>query len=184
MRIILTGSPCSGKTTLAKKLSEKLHYKLLHISNFIKEKKISSGYDRMKKARIVDVGKLKAKLIEQYGEAKNMIFEGHLLCEFPFKADYVFVIRAHPDMLVKRMKKRGYDERKIQENVLAELLDYFSIKAKMNYRKAKIFEINSGARSVNKNIELIVNIIKGKRKRADRVDWSAELLDRALAGLR
>ncbi|MEM2948170.1 MAG: adenylate kinase family protein [Candidatus Anstonellales archaeon] len=184
MRIVLTGSPCSGKTTLAKKLSKKLNYKLLHVSDFVKEKKIFSGYDRAKKARIVDVKELRAKLNKYYGRSKNIIFEGHLLCEFPLKADYVFVIRCHPDRLVKRMKKRGYGEKKIEDNVLVELLDYFSVKSRMNYKKAKIFEINSSARRLEENIELILNLIKGKRKRGDRVDWSAELLDRAVAGLR
>ncbi|MEM4195479.1 MAG: hypothetical protein QXY05_04170, partial [Candidatus Anstonellales archaeon] len=71
-----------------------------------------------------------------------------------------------------------------EDNVLVELLDYFSVKSRMNYKKAKIFEINSSARRLEENIELILNLIKGKRKRGDRVDWSAELLDRAVAGLR
>ncbi len=184
MRIILTGSPCSGKTTLAKKLSEKLRYPLVHLSDFVKEKKIFSGYDRKKKARIVDVEELRKKLNIEYGKMKNIIFEGHLLCEFPLQSDFVFVIRCHPDVLVSRMKKRRYSKKKIEENVLAELLDYFFVKARANCTKAKIFEINSSARNADKNVNLIINIIKGKRKRGDKVDWSAELLDKALSMLR
>jgi len=184
MRIVLTGPPCSGKTTLAKKLSERLDYPLLHLSDFVKEKKIFSGYDRKRKARIVDVKELRKKLNQEYGKEKNIVFEGHLLCEFPLKADFVFVLRCHPDILVSCMKKRGYPKEKTEENVLAELLDYFYVKAKENYKKAKIFEINSSARSMDKNIKLIMNIIKGKRKRGDCVNWGAELLDKALSMLR
>lgn len=184
MRIVLTGSPCSGKTTLAKKLSQKLDYKLIHISDFVKEKKISSGYDRKNKALIVEPDRLRKELNKEYRNAKNIIFEGHLLCEFPFRADYVFVVRCHPDVLVSRMRRRGYSKKKAEDNVLAELLDYPFIKARMNYKKIKIFEINSTERAADENISLILSILKGKRKRGDKVDWSAELLDRALSGLR
>jgi adenylate kinase len=183
MRVVLTGSPCSGKTTLAKKLSEKLRHPLVHLSDFVKEKKIFSGYDRKRKARVVDVKELRKKLNQEYGKAKNIILEGHLLCEFPLRADFVFVIRCHPDALISRMKKRGYPKTKIEENVLAELLDYSFVRAKENYKKAKIFEINSTERSADKNVALILDIIKGKRKRGDKVDWGAELLDRALSML-
>jgi broad-specificity NMP kinase len=46
-KIIVTGTPGTGKTTLAKKLSKKLKYAYIDVNNVIKENKLKEGYDRI-----------------------------------------------------------------------------------------------------------------------------------------
>ena len=53
MIIIISGTPGTGKTTLAKKLMAKLNYPLLNINKFIKEKKLSEGYDKKRRSEII-----------------------------------------------------------------------------------------------------------------------------------
>ena len=180
MRIVITGIPASGKTAIATALAERLNYPLVTLTDFVKRKRLSRGYDKKRKAKIVDVEKLRKALNKEFGRKRNIIFEGHLLCEFPLKADYVIVIRCHPDVLYKRMKKRGYGKSKIDENILAELLDYCVVRAIQNYGKDKVKEIESSRRSLEENIELIIKILKGKRKRGDKVNWTAHLIERVI----
>ena len=56
--IIITGSVCSGKSYVAKKLSKKKNYKYVDVNKLITENKLSSGYDKKRKSKIVDVKKL------------------------------------------------------------------------------------------------------------------------------
>jgi len=108
----------------------------------------------------------------------NLILEGHLLCEFPLKCDFVIITRAHPGILEKRLKARGYPEEKINENVLAEALDYATQLALRNYKKTKtkIYEVDAG-KSGEKTLSEIMKIISGKNEkaRAGWANWSDQL---------
>ena len=55
--IIVTGTPCTGKTTIAKKLSKKLNYKYIDVSKLITKHNLSSGYDKKRKCKIIDTKK-------------------------------------------------------------------------------------------------------------------------------
>jgi adenylate kinase len=63
--ILVTGTPGTGKTTLAKMLAKKLAMKYIDVNQIIKEGGLSEGYDAKRAAKIVDTKKLgKAMLAE------------------------------------------------------------------------------------------------------------------------
>jgi len=62
--IIVTGTPGTGKTAIAKKLAKRLKYYYLDVNKLINKYKLSEGYDRKRKTRIVDIAKLNKKLIK------------------------------------------------------------------------------------------------------------------------
>jgi len=65
MKIIcITGTPGTGKTTLSKKLAKELNYHYIDVNKIIKKYKLSEGYDRKRKTKIVDVKKLNKKLVQ------------------------------------------------------------------------------------------------------------------------
>jgi len=53
--IVITGIPCTGKTTLAKQLAKRLNFHYLDVNKIIKKYKISEGYDKKRKTKIIDV---------------------------------------------------------------------------------------------------------------------------------
>jgi len=61
--VIVTGTPATGKTTLSKKLAKKLDFYYLDVNESIKKHKLSEGYDKKRKTKIVDVDKLNKFLI-------------------------------------------------------------------------------------------------------------------------
>ena len=63
MIICITGTPATGKTELARILKEKLNYPVLDVKKFIKDKKLSEGYDKEKKCEIVDVKRLNKEIL-------------------------------------------------------------------------------------------------------------------------
>ena len=71
--IIVTGTPGTGKTTLSKKLAKKLDFSYLDVNETIKKYKLSEGYDKKRKTKIVDVKKLNRALIKEISIIKNSL---------------------------------------------------------------------------------------------------------------
>jgi adenylate kinase len=71
--IIITGSVGTGKTTLARKLAEKLNMNYLDVNKIIKKYNISEGYDKKRKTNIIDIKKLNKVLIKEIKEIKIII---------------------------------------------------------------------------------------------------------------
>jgi len=164
-KIVITGTPGTGKTTVAKLLSRKLRLPVTHITNIVKEKKLGIGKE--KGSIVVDMKKLQKEL-----EKRTGLIEGHLACEFPLKSAVVIVLRCNPNVLKKRMQKRGYSSSKIMENLEAEALDYCTINAEKHYKT--VFEVDTSKKDVDKVAEHCIGILDGKRK-SDKVDFSEYL---------
>ncbi|MGV8084896.1 MAG: adenylate kinase family protein [Candidatus Bilamarchaeum sp.] len=164
MRVIITGTPGCGKSTLAKLLSRKLNYELFSLSQVAKENSL------VDKNSEVDLVKLKKKL-SFLNKKDNYVLEGHLACEIHLPADFVFVLRTNPDTLKQRLKKRKYSKQKIEDNLLSEVLDYCLILGEKNYKKP-IIQVDTSKRSLKSSLELMAQVIKGKKKKGDSVRYS------------
>ena len=163
MKIVITGTPGVGKSTVAEKLAEKLGLKLYKEKEIVVGKKIGGEIE-------ADLG----RLAEFFKDKDNFVAEGHLLCEISIKDAIVFVLRCDPHILKKRLKERGYDEQKILDNLICEALDYCTIMAEKNYEK--VFEIDVSKKSVDEVVEKILKIIKGEEK-GEKVDFSHFILE-------
>lgn len=137
MRVItITGSVGTGKTTIAKKLSKKLKYKYIDVNKLITENKLSSGYDKKKKCKIIDTKKLNNFLIKSIIEnkeflknlklkkTKGIIIDSHLSHYLPKKyVNLCIVTKCDLKELSKRLNKRKYSKNKIKENIECEIFD-------------------------------------------------------------
>ena len=163
-KIIITGTPCTGKTTVADLLGKKLKMPVTHITELVKEKKL--GIRKESGAIVVSMKKLWKELKDTNG-----IIDGHLACELPLKDALVIVLRCRPPVLRDRMKKRKYPERKIKENLEAEALDYCTILAEKNYPEGKVFEIDTSDRKIGDVVDRCTGIVNGKMK-TEKIDFS------------
>ncbi len=131
MTIIVTGSVGTGKTTVAKKLAKEPKHKYIDVNKIISEKKLSSGYDKKRKCKIVDTKKLNKVLIEMIKKDKNLVIDSHLSHFLPSKyVDKCIVTKCDLKELEKRLKKRKYSKDKIRENLDAEIFDVCLTEAK------------------------------------------------------
>ncbi len=123
--IIVSGTPGTGKTELAKALAKKLGYKYVDVIMLIKENHLSDGYDKKKECEIVDTEKLSKFLVDFIKKSKqNQVIDSHLAHYLPKKyIDLCIITKCDLKELNKRLKKRKYSKEKIKENLDSEIFD-------------------------------------------------------------
>ena len=167
MRIVITGTPGTGKTKVAEELADILGVKLIPIKKVV---------EREIRKKEVDIKKLEKILKKMLKNERNYVIEGHLACEVKIPCDYIFVLRTHPDELKGRLSKRKYPAAKREENLMSEMLDYCVQRTRKVYG-IKPIEIDTSGKTVNETAKRIAGMIKNKKKKGDNVDYSKEMLE-------
>ena len=164
--IFISGTPCTGKTTVASSLNDYLldngfDSRLIKINDFAFENDLGLGEDPDKFYKVIDIDRLDECLNEEIkkNSANVLIVEGHLshLCE---GADKMIVLRLNPHILKDRLEERNYSQSKIQENLEAEALAVCSAEAYEIYGD-KTNEIDASDKSVEEVRDLIIAIASG-----------------------
>ncbi|MFB6294427.1 MAG: adenylate kinase family protein [Candidatus Nanohaloarchaea archaeon] len=119
MIIAVTGTPGTGKTTVAEALAEELGYEHVDVNAVAEQDRVATGEDAERGATAVDVDSLVDALHDVVGA--DAVLDGHLAHHFP--ADLTVVLRCAPHELRARLRDRGWSEEKVEENVEAEALD-------------------------------------------------------------
>jgi adenylate kinase len=156
--IFITGTPCTGKTTVSEVLSKRLNCKLIKINDLAIENDLVLGIDEDKGYKVIDIDALDDK-VSNIIDDEVTIFEGHLshLCH---GADKVIVLRVKPVILQKRLEARDYSESKIRENLEAEALGVCTAEA-FDIHGENVSEIDVSDLSVDGIVDLIISIIHG-----------------------
>lgn len=142
--VIVTGTPGTGKTTLAKLVSDRLKYKYVDVRRVIREKKLSDGYDEEKKCDVVDARKLNKELVKIIEKEKNVVIDSHLSHYLPKKhVDLCLVTKCELKELERRLRKR-YDKAKVRENLDAEIFDICYNEAKEAGHKVVVVDTTKG----------------------------------------
>jgi adenylate kinase len=156
MLIIITGTPGTGKTTIAKKLSKKLGFDLINEKDFALNNGLANPFNG--KEIEIDVNDFKKMLLKAIN-GKKVILEGHLLCEISLPADLCVVLTAKPKIIEERLKKRKYSDEKILDNMFCEEINYCLNKAKKKY--LYITKVDSSV-NPDKCIKFILNELMKK----------------------
>jgi broad-specificity NMP kinase len=169
--LVITGTPGSGKTTLARALSKRIKdSELIQTNEIVREKGLFSSYSS-DGARIVKLALLKRELerrIRTSGK-QTVIIEGHLLCEIAIRGASAIVVREHLQTIKSRLLRRGYGIAKARENIISEAIDYCGERSAQNYKKT--FEIMSGRGAVSEALRILGK--KGGKPKA--IDMLKEL---------
>lgn len=163
MRVTLTGTPGTGKTTVTDHLD--MDFRKIHLTEFIEENDIGNTSEGLTE---VDPEILQEKLSEELEDDENVIIEGHLAHHFP--SDLCVVLRVNPEELEERLSTRDYSDQKIQENVEAEALDV--ILSETVQMQENVLEIDTTDTSIEDVVKEVEKGIENKETGYGNVDWS------------
>jgi len=177
--ILVTGTPGVGKTTIAHKLASKLDALYISITELVKKQKLITGIDENRQTLIADTKKVSKQLQEILAKAEgSIIIEGHYVVDVVPKKDVntVFVLRRDPRELKSALENRRYEEKKLWENLAAEILDVCLWDALSACGVDKVCEIDVSGKTVEAVVEEIMMVLeKRKECRHGIVDWLGKL---------
>jgi adenylate kinase len=174
-RLVITGTPGVGKHSAALLVAKKLRG-----SEIIDINKIAFGYGAFLKnvkgetTDEVNIKKL-TRFIEDESESKDRcIIIGHLAPYVvnPREVSLVAVLRRSPYHLSSTLAERGYTTKKINDNVVCEILDICLSDTLKVFGVAKTTEIDTSEKSLQKVADIIISTLRKNRKRNIGItDW-------------
>jgi adenylate kinase len=172
MRVALTGTPGTGKSTVGAELAKK-GLDVIEVSDIAKSEGLLMELDEERGSFDVDVDQLR-EAVDQGHYSNDTIFVGHL--SHFLNVDRVIVLRCRPSLLMERLRARGYRDAKVKENGEAEALDVILMDCMED--ELDVYEIDVTSMSVEEVAQAVVEIIRGKtdKYRPGNTDWSEEVL--------
>ncbi len=162
----LTGTPGTGKTTLANYLdgSDILEVRDLAI-------RLGAGH-RVGRAQVeVDVGKLRAAFRRYQRSHPAGVVVGHLA--HLLSVQYVVLLRCHPRELERRLRRAHRQASSVAENVLAEALDVVLIEALR--RRLPVYEVDTTGTSPTEAARRVQRLLtRAPRSRYGRIRWLSD----------
>jgi adenylate kinase len=174
--ILVTGTPCVGKTTIARQLAKKLNAQYINLTEFAEKEKLIMYEDKERKTGVINEVKMRKKLRETLAKTGNIniIIDGHYAGAVvpESQATWVFVLRRNPVELRAFMEKSGFQGAKLWENLASEILDVCLVEVLSKHKKEKICELDVTGKTV-KDVTSQALAILDSRKKGDvgGVDW-------------
>lgn len=133
--IVVTGTPATGKTTLAQALAQNRGYKYVGGWDLIESEGLSTEYDASRDCSVVDEGAFARAVVNTIevmagkGE-KGVLIDSHFSHMVPCESvDLCLVTTVSLKDLKKRLEERGYTAAKVRENLDAEIFELCYIEA-------------------------------------------------------
>ncbi len=170
MRIALTGTPGTGKTTISKALRERYGLETVDVNEVVRARQYVDTYDSRRQCLVANLTALRAHRFPQHS-----ILEGHL--SHHLDVERVIVLRTDPKVLEQRLLQRGFSNKKVAENVEAEILDVVLIEA-VALHADRVCELDSTG-AIDETAQRAWDIIQRRdldRFVPGRIDWTEQLL--------
>jgi adenylate kinase len=162
----ITGTPGTGKSAVADALAVR-GYPVIHLADTVKGYGI--GRDRERDTLVID----EDRWAREFTPVEGFV-EGHLAHLLP--CDRVVVLRCRPDLLLARLRSRGYGEEKCRENAEAEALDVCLIETLERHPPEHVLELDTTGLPPEKVADLIEDFYRGRILPSHGgIDWSGFL---------
>jgi adenylate kinase len=177
--ILISGTPGTGKTTLASELAKRLGYTFIDIGEYAAANHIYLGVDAKRNTKIINEQKLSKKLEKEARAADGKVIMSSHYAEIlnPRLVEIVIVLRTHPDELKRRLIQRAWSPEKIQENLEAEILGVCSSNALTRYGRKRVYEIDTTGISPNETLKVAQEILQSRNETYSigSISWLAQL---------
>ena len=164
--ILITGTPGVGKTSFATLLTDKLlenknlNFKNINIGKLVNDKKLYKNWNKE-----YDVPEFDDDMI--CDELEPLMLEGGVILDFHSAwflpeewINLVVLLRCNNTQLYDRLKARGYNDKKITENIDCEIMEVTSEEVRDSYKNDIILELkNEVIEDMEKNLDIVFDYL-------------------------
>jgi len=160
MRVAVTGTPGTGKTSATEQLDsdDGFDLEIVHLNDTIREEEMTTGRDCERDTLLADLDAIETWLDGR----EDVLFESHLAHQFP--ADRVVVLRCHPETLERRLEERGESDSSVAENAESEALDIVLAETVEIHDEDSVYEIDTTDRSPTETATAIADVVADRRE--------------------
>jgi len=162
MRVAVTGTPGTGKTTAVERLADAggpvSEMAVEHLNDVIREEDFVVEHDEERDSAVADI-----EAVADYLDGRDdVLFESHLAHHFD--ADRVVVLRTHPEELERRLTDRGEPAAKAEENAESEALDVILSEAVERHGAERVYEVDATDLDPDGVAAAIEAVVAGERE--------------------
>ena len=163
--ILITGTPGVGKTSLCSLLESQLPedyelegFKYVKLAELVSQKKLYKNWNEEFNVPEFDEDMVCDELEPMMSQQGGIILEFHSCDFFPERwFDMVVLLRCNNTQLYDRLQERGYNEKKINENIECEIFGELKDEVENSYKPEVIIELQSNeVDDMQKNMDTIV----------------------------
>ncbi|WP_435318185.1 adenylate kinase family protein [Haloarchaeobius sp. TZWSO28] len=164
MRVVVTGTPGTGKTTATDLLADDsagdydVSLDVVHLNQVIEAEELYEEVDEERDSVVVDLDALEAWV----GDRDDVVLDSHL--SHYLDADRVVVLRCEPAELEQRLLDRGESPPKAGENAESEALDVILSEAVELHGLENVYEIDTTDRDPADVAADIAAVVHGERE--------------------
>ena len=165
MRVAVTGTPGTGKTTAAEQLETDLD--VISLNDLIRSEELTTGVDEDRGSLVADIDAIAARLSDR----EDIAVESHLAHHLDVAR--VVVLRCHPERIEERLLDRGESPDSARENAESEALDLILSEAVRIHGEDSVYEIETSDHPPAETANAIEATIHGDREpSAGTVDYT------------
>jgi adenylate kinase len=182
--VLITGTPGTGKTTLASMIVERLNggssdnndddddhndvvvAKHINVGEIVQTHQFYDGHDSELDTHILDEDKLIDYLDPIFDDAQNdsisCITDYHICTVFPERYfDLILVLRTNTEVLYDRYVERKYNDKKRTDNIQSEIMQIILEEAMESYESEIVYEVSSNTiQDMESNIQRVMDWIQ------------------------
>lgn len=183
--ILVTGTPCVGKTSVARLLTAKLDALYINLTDLALRDHLTSGKDESRDTIIVDESRMRKRIRElaEKTDKEEVVIDGHYAVSVvpPKLVTFVFVLRRDPVELREFMKRCGFSEPKMMENLASEILDVCLVDALNAGEEERTCELDVTGKSTEEIVGAMLEVMADSSKCCvGVVDWLGKLENEGL----
>ncbi|MEX2683840.1 MAG: adenylate kinase family protein [Candidatus Sigynarchaeota archaeon] len=178
--LAIAGTPGVGKTTIGRAVAIQLRGEVLSIGEFVIARHLYDAWDSNRSTHVVDEDKARKALLQEIDRARArddidwLIIEGLMADIIADVCDLAIVLRLDPRIVKTRLEQKGYDNKKITENIQAELLGVSTYHMK-KARGKDFLDLDTTGKNISEVTNIITRVVEGKEDKAayrpGLIDW-------------
>ena len=170
--LAIAGTPGVGKTSVARIIAEKVGGLQVDLSELVVSEGLYEYFDDQTGSYVIDEARVSRRVREICSGGKPVVVATHypeVLDEVI--VDKVAVLRLNPVVLWDRLRSRGWSDKKVAENVMAEVLSVVLSNAISKFGVERVVEVDTTGRSIIEVADEVLERVSKGYTQEKFIDW-------------